>query len=96
MTTKEGYKLVLVTGEQLSHVLAAAQKKQLDDAVPPEDQFDAEQLAAQSARGTGSELGQRQIACSSVFAVAIQDQIDYAEHLIASDRRGKLAIPPGS
>jgi hypothetical protein len=96
MTTKEGYKLVLVPGAQLSHVLAVAQRKQLDDGVAPENQMDAEHLAALKAlEDRGVSPAKAKSLVRQFSPAAIQDQIEYGEHLIATDRRGKLDNPAG-
>lgn len=96
MTTKEGYKLVLVPGEQLAHVLAVSLRKQLEDSVSSESQFDAEQLAALKAlQDRGISPAKAGMLVRQFSATAIQDQIEYAEHLVATDRRGKLDNPAG-
>jgi hypothetical protein len=95
MSTKEGYKLVLVPGAELSHVLAVAQRK-IDDGVVPEQQMDAEHLAALKALEDRGVSPAKAAALVRQFPPdSIQDRIEYAEHLIATDRRGKLDNPAG-
>jgi len=101
MTTRDGYKLVLFPGEQLARVLALSLRKQVDAALPPSGASDGEcqepvlsnvsdKLQARGITRTKAvELAEK------FSAEAILDQIEYAEHVLAHDRRGKLDNPAG-
>ena len=96
MTTKEGYKLVLHPGENLTHVLALSLRKQLEDATEPHATWDECQLAVLK------ELQERGVGRAKAVELVrqfpldrIQDQIEYADHLLASDRRRKFENPAG-
>ncbi len=95
MSTKEGYKLVLLPGEELLHVLAISQRKQIGE--PQEEpQFNETRQTAINA------MLQRGISPAKASALAklhqpemIVDQIEYAEFLISRDRRRKFDNPAG-
>lgn len=101
MTTREGYKLVLFPGEQLARVLALSLRKQVDAGLPASGGTDdarqepvlssvSEKLQARGiSRTKAVELAEK------FSAETILDQLEYAEHVLAHDRRGKLDNPAG-
>ena len=96
MSTKEGYKLVLLPGEELLHVLAISQRKQIGEQTDNEPGFTEAQQTAINA------MLERSISSAKANTLArlhepetIIDQIEYAEFLISRDRRGKFDNPAG-
>lgn len=96
MSTKEGYKLVLLPGEELLHVLAISQRKQIGE--PREE----EQVVTETQQTAIQAMLQHGISPSKANALAklhqpetIIDQIEYAEFLISRDRRRKFDNPAG-
>ena len=94
MVSKEGYKLVLHAGEQLRHVLALSQRKRLPDAAPAEvpKEFQ-ETVDALVAKGVTPAKAKTLVDDSD--PTTIRRQIDYADWLIARDRRRKIDNPAG-
>jgi hypothetical protein len=96
MSTKEGYKLVLLPGEELIHVLAVSHRKLLTNQTETAEPADGTQQLAQNA------LLERGISPAKAAALVRQHdpqtilhQIEYAEFLISRDRRQKLDNPAG-
>jgi hypothetical protein len=96
MVTKEGFKIVLLPGDELLHVLAVSQRKILAEANLMESQLTDVQIAARQA------LLERGISEAKTDALVrrhnpelILDQIEYAEYLVTRDRRGKIENPAG-
>lgn len=96
MATKEGYKLVLLPGGELLHVLALSQRKQVGESAEPEDQLNESQRLAQQALLERGVSPVKAMALVRQYAPeGIIDQIEYAEFLVARDRRGKIENPAG-
>ncbi len=96
MTSKEGYKLVLLPGKQLAHVLALSVRKQLEDSPGTDPQWSDEQAEALKTMEDRGISRAKAIELLGQFSAAlIQDQIEYADHLLASDRRRKVDNPAG-
>ncbi len=96
MLTKDGYKLVLVAGEELLHVLAISERKQIDSAV--ERQFqptENQQIAVRAMVERGISPAKANALARFYDAEAILDQVEYAEYLISRDHRGKIDNPAG-
>jgi replication initiator protein A len=96
MSTKDGYKLVLLPGEELLHVLAISQRKQIDGESDGQPNLSDLQVVAVNA------LLERAISPAKANSLirqydpeAIVDQIEYAEHLISRERRRKFDNPAG-
>lgn len=103
MVTKEGFKLVLMPGSELLHVLAISQRKALVDgagggtvALAAAEQPDEKQmLAVQALMDRGISEAKATALARREDPEVILDQIEYAEHLMARDRRGKIENPAG-
>ena len=97
MVSKEGFKLVLLPGDQLRHVLTLSQRK-LKGAAPveaavPEVSPGQDALAALTAYGVSQSKAQSLLELAS--PASILEQIEYASHLMARNRRGKFENPAG-
>lgn len=102
MVSKEGFKLVLLPGDQLRHVLALSQRK-----IQGADQQQQQQLAGaqgeespndeviRALMGHGVTEAKAQTLLKLASPDAILEQIAYALHLMANDRRGKFENPAG-
>jgi Replication initiator protein A len=100
MVTKEGFKLVLLPGEELLHVLAISQRKSLKEAAEgsaaAELEFDDEQNSAmQALLAHGVLENKARSLVSRQEADALLDQIEYAEHLMSRGKRGRMENPAG-
>jgi len=97
MVTKEGFKLVLQAGAELLHVLAISQRKSLPEVVAArENYFDDQQNAAiQSLMERGISEAKAQVLVRQQDAAGVIDQIEYAEHMMSRDRKGKFENPAG-
>ena len=96
MVSKDGFKLVLLPGDQLRHVLALSQRKiQGADPkpVPVEASLESEALSALTGQGVSEAKAQSLLQLAT--PEAILEQIEYASHLMARDRRGKFENPAG-
>lgn len=96
MSTKEGYKLVLLPGDELLHVLAISQRKQIDD--PPPVELAAETLqddAVKALLQRGVSPAKADVLVKKNEPALIIDQIEYAEFLISRDRRKRFDNPAG-
>lgn len=96
MATKEGYKLILLPGEELLHVLAISQRKQIAEQNEFEPELNETQQASVNAlleRGV-SPAKARSLVCQ-YDPEAIVDQIEYAEFLMLRDRRRTFDNPAG-
>src|SRR4051794_11498184 len=96
MLTKSGYKLTLEPGDEVLRVLALSQRKQLTDATETVEYFSSVQedaLKALSDRGI-SPLKAASLVRNYNGELVI-DQIEYAEFLIARDKRNKIQNPAG-
>jgi len=97
MLSKDGFKLVLMPGNQLRELLTLSQRKiqATGEAavLPVEGSPESEALRALTAQG----ISQSKALSLAEFATpeAIMEQIDYATHLMARDRRGKFENPAG-
>ena len=96
MSTKQGYKLVLLPGDELLHVLAISQRKQLGDQTTMNVYVDPIQQEALNA------LVERGVSAPKAASLTRQhdprlilDQIEYAEFLIARNGRKKVDNPAG-
>jgi hypothetical protein len=96
MSTKNGYKLILLPGDELLHVLAVSQRKQLAGPADSEHAADAGAQAAMQAlseRGISPAKGASLVRrCNPELSL---DQIEYAEYVISRDRKGKIDNPAG-
>ncbi len=97
MVTKDGFKLVLQAGAELLHVLAISQRKSLPEAAAAaENAFDDQQNAAiQALLQRGVSEAKAQSLVRQQDPVNVIDQIEYAEHTMARDRKGKFENPAG-
>ncbi len=97
MVTKEGFKLVLQAGAELLHVLAISQRKSLPEvAAAVEQVFDDHQNSAiQALMERGISEAKAQSLVRQQEPAAVIDQIEYAEHMMARDRKGKFENPAG-
>ena len=96
MTSKHGYKIVLSPGIELLRVLAASQRKQLNDKKPDDGETSkAQQAAIQNLIDHGILPAKAQSLAQTNDPEKIVDQIEYAESLLANDRRGKIDNPAG-
>ena len=100
MVSKEGFKLVLLPGEQLGSFLALSQRK-LEAAADAVDESDGAEADAQHSAALGALIAQgiseakAQSLLEAASAGAVLDQIEYANHLVSRDRRGKFENPAG-
>jgi hypothetical protein len=96
MSTKDGYKLVLLPGEALLHVLAIAKRKQIGNGADiPVEVSEINKVVIQA-------LVERGVSQAKASSLAMQhnpefilDQIEYTEFLISRDRREKIENPAG-
>ena len=95
MVTKEGYKLVLLPGDELLHVLAISQRKQLLNEKPSLDVTSDEQAAMQALLDRGVSPAKATTLARTYDPLGIIDQIEYAEFLISQDKRRKFDNPAG-
>src|SRR3954453_16298837 len=95
MTTKEGYKLVLLPGEQLARVLALSLRKQAEDGVvlASDETERANIVAALQERGIAPAKAQELVSKFPLQTLAAH--IEYGEYILANDRRRKLDNPAG-
>lgn len=96
MLTKTGYKLVLVPGEELLHVLAISHRKQITDRNAAGQQLTEEQQQALQAllqRGIAPAKAQTLLRTNS--ATELLEKIEYAEFLISKGRRRAIDNPSG-
>jgi hypothetical protein len=96
MVSKEGFKLVLMPGDQLRQVLTLSERK-IQRAMPKsdavEDSGEAAALRALIEQGVNEEKAQSLLRLASPATVL--EQIEYASHLMSRDRRGKFENPAG-
>jgi hypothetical protein len=96
MSTKEGYKLVLLPGEDLLHVLAISQRKQLGESDGGEDIADpTREPALQALSERGISPAKAAVLVRQYDPKEILDQVEYAEFLISRDKRRKIDNPAG-
>jgi hypothetical protein len=95
MVTKDGYKLILLPGDELLHVLAISQKKELDghNAGPTVAKVSQDALNALIERGISPVKAN--VLAQNHDSQTILDQIEYAEFLMAEDRRRRFDNPAG-
>ncbi len=96
MVSKAGFKLVLLPGDQLQHVLKLSQRKvQGGDqkSAMVEDSQVSQALRALAEQGVSESKTKSLLQIAS--PAAILEQIEYASHLMARDRRGKFENPAG-
>jgi len=96
MATKKGYKLILLPGDELVHVLAISQRKQIAEQNELEPVFNELQQVSISA------LLERGVSPAKARSLVIQydpetivDQIEYTESLILRDSRRNFDNPAG-
>ncbi len=106
MSTKQGYKLVLLPGEELLHVLAISQRKQIaeqgeSESEPSPGDMPGDGLS-DAQRGAITALLERGVTPAKAGSLVRQhdpemivDQIEYAEFLISRDRRREFDNPAG-
>lgn len=97
MITKDGYKLVLQPGEELLHVLAISQRRQLTEAATPKEnaltEMQQHQLDSLLARGVTAAKATSLV---QQFPPEILDtQVAYAESVMARNRGRKFTNPAG-
>ena len=98
MSTKEGYKLVLLPGEELLHVLAVSQRKigaPQAETEPDGELKNESRIAIEAMKARGISPMKAEALARLHEARTIVDQIEYAEFLISRDRRGKFENPAG-
>lgn len=96
MTSKEGYKIVLSPGQELLRVLAASQRKQINDKKHDDAEVTATQQAAiEHLIEQGILPAKAQSLAQSYDPEMIVDQIEYAKFQLSNDRRGKIDNPAG-
>ena len=96
MMTKEGYKLVLLAGDELLHVLAISQKKSLAGATEqPIESTEKQQSAVDAMLERGIAPAKANTLARLYDPETILDQLEYAESLIAANRRRKIDNPAG-
>lgn len=96
MSTKEGYKLVLLPGEELLHVLAISQRKQIGEQQAEDLELSAvHKLSIEAMLKRGISPAKANSLARLHDPQTIIDQIEYAEFLISRDRRGKFDNPAG-
>lgn len=95
MLTKPGYKLVLGPGEELLHVLAISRRKQLGEPVVHEVLSFEQQRSLQSLTERGISPHKAAALVTRFSPNSILDQIEYAEFLLARDRRKRIDNPAG-
>jgi len=96
MLTKEGFKLVLMPGSELLHVLAISQRKSLNAVdAPPAAANENQMLVVQALMDRGISESKAQALARREDPDTVLDQIEYAEHLMTRNRRGKFENPAG-
>ena len=102
MVTKDGYKLVLMPGDELLHVLAISQRKQLtagetaDERESALEQFtEVQQSAIKALLQRGVTPAKATALVRAYDAALILDQIEYAEFVMCEDRRQRFENPAG-
>jgi hypothetical protein len=96
MVTKDGYKLVLLPGQELLHVLAISQRKQLREQETSSEGFSqAQQRAIAALVEHGVTPAKASALARTYDADTVLDQIEYSDFLIAKDRRRKFDNPAG-
>jgi hypothetical protein len=95
MVTKEGYKLILLPGDELLHVLAISQRKQLLNEKRSFEANDDEQAAIRALLDRGVSSAKATTLTRTHDPLVIMDQIEYAEFLISQDKRRKFDNPAG-
>jgi Replication initiator protein A len=96
MSTKEGYKLVLLPGDELLHVLAISQKKQpVDPRLVEVPVNPCQQAAINALVEHGVSPAKAESLAKQYDPESIIDQIEYAEFLISRGRRKKFDNPAG-
>jgi len=106
MSTKEGYKLVLLPGEELLHVLAISQRKQIAEQGDSDVEMSSSPALIDALndaqRAAVSALLDRGITPAKASSLVRQhepetlvDQIEYAEFLISRDKRREFDNPAG-
>ena len=96
MSTKEGYKLVLLPGDELLYVLSISQRKQIAEQCETEIELNESQQSAITALlNRGVSPAKANSLTRHHDPALIIDQIEYAGFLIESDRRGKFDNPAG-
>ena len=96
MTSKQGYKIVLSPGHELLRVLAASQRRQLNDKKHDEgDITSSQQTAINHLIQHGVLAAKAQILAQTYDPETIVDQIEYADFQLRNDRRGKIDNPAG-
>ena len=95
MTTKEGYKLVLLPGEHLARVLALSLRKQVEDGAGLGSAEPDRTILLQALQERGVALTKAQELVAKFPADLLTEQIEYADYVLANDRRRKLDNPAG-
>jgi hypothetical protein len=96
MITKQGYKLVLESGEQLERVLAITQRKQItEQSDDPAPLTTREEEAYNGVLERGISPAKASSLVRKYNPEGILDQIEYSEFLIRRDRQGKIQNPAG-
>jgi hypothetical protein len=94
MSTKEGYKLVLLPGRELLHVLAISHRKQVTEGENAA-WSEVQQQAVQALSERGVSAAKAGALIQEHDPELIVDQIEYAEHLILSGKKRKIENPAG-
>ena len=95
MVSKPGYKLVLMPGGELLHVLAISQRKQLTDGAAEEQPSAEQQANLRALLERGINPAKANAILQQYPRETVMDRIEYAEFLIARDRRHKIDNPAG-
>jgi ATP-dependent Lon protease len=95
MITKDGYKLVLQPGQELLHVLAISQRKQLCEQQASEELNESQHDANSALLERGVSPAKAALLVKKFNPSSILDQIEYAEFLMSKDRRRKFENPAG-
>lgn len=96
MLTKSGYKLILEPGDEVLRVLTLSNRKQLTDGKQPTEQLSPSQEEALQALGDrGVSPAKAQYLIRNYNPDTIVDQIEYAEFIMARDKRSKIQNPAG-
>jgi hypothetical protein len=97
MVTKEGYKLILLPGDELLHVLAVSQRKQLyeekSDEVAAADDRSASVVKVLVERGISAQKAA--MLARNYDPQTVLEKVEYAEFLIAEDQRQRFDNPAG-
>jgi ATP-dependent Lon protease len=96
MATKEGYKLILLPGEELLHVLAISQRKQIaeQNEIEP-DLPESQQAAIKVLLEKGVSPAKARTLVRQYVPDMIMDQIEYTDFLMSRDRRQTFDNPAG-